>query len=43
MDDWGWWVDQLLTDQKPLEWILHAFRGGKIVKYRRIPPTKKMR
>lgn len=27
MDDNG--VDQLLTDQKPLEWILHAFRGGK--------------
>ena len=27
VDDNG--VDQLLTDQKPLEWILHAFRGGK--------------
>ena len=27
VDDNG--VDQLLMDQKPLEWILHAFRGGK--------------
>ena len=27
VDDNG--VDQLLADQKPLEWILHAFRGGK--------------
>ena len=27
VDDGG--VDQLLTDQKPLEWILHAFKGGK--------------
>lgn len=27
VDDKG--VDQLLNDQKPLEWILHAFKGGK--------------
>lgn len=27
VDDGG--VDQLLADQKPLEWILHAFKGGK--------------
>lgn len=27
VDDNG--VDQLLADQKPLEWILHAFTGGK--------------